>query len=198
MYLNHALSPALRDKLVTILATLFEVLVIATKLARSGRFKAYFKRLVGIESPVQPALERLNALTLGEERQVIAETYGGVAELNLKTDKVENLVAQMNQNILDMRLGQQQNGGLSYRDRLREVLEPTPYAEDSYNAFNKYRVQGTGDWLLEDEGLKSWIQGETRHLWVCGNPGMLSLQLDYKQILPMLKPSYFQVLANLS
>ncbi|KAL7904618.1 hypothetical protein GGI35DRAFT_462838 [Trichoderma velutinum] len=171
VYLNHALSPALRDKLVTIMATLFEVLVIATKVARSGRFKAYFKKLVGIESPVQPALQKLNALTLGEERQVIAETYGGVAELNLKTDKVENLVAQMSQNILDMRLGQQQNGGLSYRDKLREVLEPTPYAEDSYNAFNKYRVQGTGDWLLEDEGFKSWIQGETRHLWVCGNPG---------------------------
>ncbi|UKZ75677.1 hypothetical protein TrVFT333_003367 [Trichoderma virens FT-333] len=166
-----AVIPALRDKLVTILATLFEVLVIATKVARSGRFKAYFKKLVGIESPVQPALQKLNALTLGEERQVIAETYGGVAELNLKTDKVETLVAQMSQNILDMRLGQQQNGGLSYRDKLREILEPTPYAEDSYNAFNKYRVQGTGDWLLEDEGLKSWVQGETRHLWVCGNPG---------------------------
>lgn len=178
MYLNHTLSPALRDKLVTILATLFQVLVIATKVARHGRLKAYFKRLVGIESPVQPALQKLNALTLGEERQVIAETYGGVAELNIKTDKVENLVTQMSQNILDMRLGQQSNGGLSYRDKLREILEPTPYAEDSYDAFSKYRVQGTGDWLLEDEGLKSWLQGETRHLWMCGNPGTKSFQFD--------------------
>lgn len=172
VYLNHELSPALRDKLVTILATLFEVLVIATKVARHGRLKAYFKKLVGIESPVQPALEKLNALTLGEERQVIAETYGGVSELNIKTDRVENMVAQMSQNLLDMRLGQQPNGSLSYRDRLREILEPTPYAEDSYAAFTKYRVPGTGDWLLEDEGLKSWLQGETRHLWICGNPGM--------------------------
>ncbi|KAL6887476.1 hypothetical protein HDV57DRAFT_488891 [Trichoderma longibrachiatum] len=171
VYLNHTLSPALREKLVTILATLFEVLVIATKVARSGRLKAYFKRLVGIESPVQPALDKLNALTLGEERQVIAETYDGVAELNLKADKVENLVEQMNQNILDMRLGEQQTGALSYRDKVREILEPTPYWEDSYDAFTKYRVPGTGDWLLEDEGLKSWLQGETRHLWMCGNPG---------------------------
>ncbi|KAL6876867.1 hypothetical protein J3F83DRAFT_727342 [Trichoderma novae-zelandiae] len=77
----------------------------------------------------------------------------------------------MSQGILDMGLGQQQNGGLSYRDKLREILEPTPYAEDSYDALTKYRVQGTGDWLLEDEGLKSWLQGETRHLWMCGNAG---------------------------
>ncbi|KAL7945000.1 hypothetical protein V8C42DRAFT_324282 [Trichoderma barbatum] len=171
VYLNHALSPALRNKLVNILAALFEVLVIALKVARSGRLKAYFKKLVGIESPVQPALQKLNALTLGEERQVIAETYGGVAELNIKTDKVENLITQMSQSILDMTLGQQQKGSLSYRDKLREILEPTPYAEDSYDAFAKYRVQGTGDWLLDDEGLKSWIRGETRHLWMCGNPG---------------------------
>ncbi|RFU77997.1 hypothetical protein TARUN_4232 [Trichoderma arundinaceum] len=171
VYLNHKLSPALRDKLVTILATLFEVLVIATKVARHGRFKAYFRKLVGVESPVQPALQKLNALTLGEERQVIAETYGGVAELSIKTDRVENIVTQMNQSILDLRLGQQRNTSLSYRDRLRQVLEPTPYAEDSYAAFNKYRIQGTGDWLLEDEGLNSWLQGDTRHLWMCGNPG---------------------------
>ncbi|KAL7796720.1 hypothetical protein V8C37DRAFT_326652 [Trichoderma ceciliae] len=171
VYLNHALSPALRDKLVTILAALFEVLVIATKVARHGRLKAYFKKLVGVESPVQPALQKLNALTVGEERQVIAETYGGVAELNIKTDRVENIITQMGQNILDLKLGQQQNGNLSYRDKLREILEPTPYAEDSYASFTKYRVQGTGDWLLEDEGLKSWLRGETQHLWVCGNPG---------------------------
>ncbi|KAH6609115.1 hypothetical protein Trco_002461 [Trichoderma cornu-damae] len=171
VYLNHALSPALRNKLVTILATLFEVLVIATKAARHGRLKAYFKKLVRVESPVQPALQKLNALTLGEERQVIAETYGGVAELSIKTDRVESVVTQMNQSILDLRLAQQQNRSLSYRDKLRQVLEPTPYAEDSYAAFNKYRVQGTGDWLLEDEGLTSWLRGETRHLWICGNPG---------------------------
>jgi hypothetical protein len=154
---------------------LFEVLVIATKVARHGRLKAYFKKLVGIESPVQPALQKLNALTLGEERQVIAETYGGVAELNIKTGRVEDMVTQMSQNILDLRLGQQQSGGLLYREKLREILEPTPYAEDSYAAFTKYRVQGTGDWLLEDEGLKSWLQGESRYLWMCGNPGMKSL-----------------------
>ncbi|KAM0262176.1 hypothetical protein ACHAQJ_001921 [Trichoderma viride] len=171
VYLNHALSPALHDKLVTILATLFEVLVIATEFARHGRLKAYFKRLVGIESPVQPALQKLNALTLGEERQVIAETYGGVAELNIKTDRVEDMVTQMSQNILDLRLGQQQSGGIPYTEKLREILEPTPYAEDSYAAFTKHRVQGTGDWLLQDEGLKSWLQGESRYLWMCGNPG---------------------------
>ncbi|KAM0466778.1 hypothetical protein ACHAPV_000287 [Trichoderma viride] len=171
VYLNHTMSPALYEKLVTILATLFEVLVIATKAAHNGRLKAYFKKLIGIESPVQAALQKLNDLTLGEERQAIAETHGGVAELNIKSDRVEDMIAQMSQNVLDLRLGQQQNSGLVYREKLREILEPTPYAEDSYAAFAKHRVQGTGDWLLEDEGMKAWLQRESQYLWICGNPG---------------------------
>ncbi|KAH8121765.1 hypothetical protein LI328DRAFT_171370 [Trichoderma asperelloides] len=171
VYLNHTLSPALREKLVNILATLFEVLVVATKAAHHGRLKAYFKKLIGIESPVQAALQKLNSLTLGEERQAIAETHGGVAELNIKSDRVEDMIAQMSQNILDLRLGQQRNGGLLYREKLREILEPTPFAEDSYAAFTKHRVQGTGDWLLKDEGMKSWLHGESQHLWISGNPG---------------------------
>lgn len=176
MYLNHTLSPALYEKLVTILATLFEVLVIATKAAHNGRLKAYFKKLIGIESPVQAALQKLNDLTLGEERQAIAETHGGVAELNVKSDRVEDMIAQMSQNILDLRLGQQRNSGLVYREKLREILEPTPYAEDSYAAFAKHRVPGTGDWLLEDEGMKAWLQEESQYLWICGNPGKNALQ----------------------
>lgn len=161
----------LREKLVSILATLFEVLVIATEAARRGRFKAYFKKLIGSEGPAQPALDKLKALTLGEERQVLAETYGGVSQLNIKTDRVEGIVGQISRDIQEMKLEQLQVNRHSHRDKLREILEPSPFAEDFYMAFNKYRVHGTGDWLLEDEGLMSWLNGETPYLWICGSPG---------------------------
>ncbi|KAK5993054.1 hypothetical protein PT974_06482 [Cladobotryum mycophilum] len=171
VYVQHAMTPALREKMVSILAVLFEVLVISTQAARQGRFKTYFKRLIGSESPARPALEKLDALTISEERQVIAETYGGVAQINAKTDRVEGIVSQVSQSIQMLRLEQRDRMSATHRDKLRDILEPSPFAEDFYTAFSKSRIPGTGDWLIEDEGLKAWFQGETRYLWMCGSPG---------------------------
>ncbi|CRK47386.1 hypothetical protein BN1723_007525 [Verticillium longisporum] len=42
-YVSQHLSPELRDKLVTILVTVFEIFVLATAEVRRGRLKAYFK-----------------------------------------------------------------------------------------------------------------------------------------------------------
>ena len=165
------MSEALRNKLVEILAALFNVFVLATKEVRQGRFRAYFKRLFGSESPVQPALENLQALTLGEQRQVAADTYDGVLEINTRTERVEDLVNQVNDNILSLRAENLDRANLSYQDHLRDLLEPSPFPEDFYNSFNKSRVEKTGDWLLEDESIKDWLRGDVQYLWMHGNHG---------------------------
>lgn len=165
------MSPALRDKVVSIFAALFEVLILATKEISGGRVKAYFKSLVRSDSPVQGALDRLRNLTLGEERQVLADTYGGVAHINTKTDRVENLVNQVNQNVQELRSEYRERTTVAHQDRLREILEPSPFPEDFYSSFNKSRVNGTGDWILDDSGLKSWLKGDTQYLWMFGGPG---------------------------
>ncbi|KOS22458.1 hypothetical protein ESCO_002311 [Escovopsis weberi] len=171
IYVKHALTPALRGKLVSILTVLFEVIIISTHAARQGRVRAYLRRLIAPGNPAQGALKRLNALTLSEERQVIAETYGGVSEITVKTDQVQEMVSQVSQSILEMNLERRAMKAVSHRDQLMDILEPTPFAEDYYTTFSKGRIPGTGEWLLEDEGLQAWIRGETRHLWICGNPG---------------------------
>ncbi|OAA73808.1 NACHT and TPR domain protein [Cordyceps fumosorosea ARSEF 2679] len=171
IYTQYKLSPPLKEKLTNIMATLFEVLVISTQEVRRGRFKAYFKRLFGVGSPVKEALERLQALTTGEEKLVLAETYGSVSMLHDTTERVETLVTLVNENVRNLRLDHLGQIDLYQRDKLKAVLEPSPFADDFYQAFTKLRIAGTGDWILEDETLLSWIAGEKKHIWICGSPG---------------------------
>ncbi len=154
------------------MATLFEVLVISTQEIRRGRFKAYFKRLFGIGSPVKESLEKLQALTTGEEKLVLAETYGSVSTLHETTERVENLFSLVNENVKNLRLDHLGQIDLFQRDKLKAVLDPSPFPEDFYSAFTKSRIAETGDWILEDETLQSWIRGEKQHLWICGSPGI--------------------------
>lgn len=172
--MQSKLPPGLREKLVAILVCLFEVLVISTKEVRRGRIKAYFKRIFGSESPVQPALEKLKALTLGEERQVIAETYGGVSQLNTKADRMDSKQDRMeakldevNRNILENR----ERINAFHQDKLNEILQPTPFPTDFFKSFEKSRAENTGNWILKDSGMKSWLKTETQYLWICGGAG---------------------------
>ncbi|CAM1503610.1 Fc.00g012010.m01.CDS01 [Cosmosporella sp. VM-42] len=171
VYVKHAMSAALREKLVAILAALFEVLVLASKEAQRGRVKAYFKRLFGSDSPVLPALEELKALTIGEGGQVLAETYGIASTINVKTDQALDTLNQVKQEVISLRTETRERTNAAHQDKLKEILDPSPFPEDFFSSFNKLRVQGTGEWILEDEGVQSWIQTETPYLWICGAAG---------------------------
>lgn len=170
-YVKHRMSPGLLRKLASILATIFEVFVLATREIRAGRIKAYLKRLAGFESPVQSALERLNALTVGEERQVVADTYSGVSQLHSRADQIESAVSRVDQSVQSLRLEQRERSNLAADDKLRRILGPSPFPDDSYNAFRKSIVPGTGEWITQDEGLNAWLRGEKPYLWISGNAG---------------------------
>ncbi|KAF4982107.1 hypothetical protein FZEAL_2213 [Fusarium zealandicum] len=171
VYVQHQMSDALRNKVITILATLFEVFVLAAKEGRRGRFKAYFRNVLGKDSPVQDALEKLKALNIGEERQVLADTYGGVNALNVKTDRVEEMVTQVNQTVLQMRSEARERTVAAHQDKLKQILDPSPFPEDYFTSFNKSRAERTGEWILKDEAVESWIRTETRFMWISGAPG---------------------------
>lgn len=171
MYTRFAVSPALREKITNILACIFQVIVVATEEIKQGRFKSYFRRLIGAESPVSAYVGRLDILTLDEERLVLAETYGGVKEVNEKTDRVEDLVMAVNENLQSLSLDHLGQMDVSRREKLRDILQPSPYPKDFYTAFERSRVSGTGNWILQDESLNSWLKGDKPFLWMNGSPG---------------------------
>ncbi|EQK98368.1 NACHT and TPR domain protein [Ophiocordyceps sinensis CO18] len=201
VYVRHHISASLRAQLVTILASLFEILVLATKEIRRGRFRAYLKRLIGSGSPVQPALDKLKALTLGEERQVLADTFGNLSELSTKAGQIEHAVIQVNQGVESLRVEHREFSSLPNGDKLREILSPSPFPEDIYNAFKKSTVPHTGDWILEDEGLNAWLRGEVPYLWIVGNAGtgksyltarIISWALDNAASIPFVGYFFFR------
>ncbi|KAF4970989.1 hypothetical protein FSARC_2092 [Fusarium sarcochroum] len=171
VYVQYKMGNALRTKVVDILAHLFEVFVLAAKEIRRGRVKAYFRTLFGKGTPVQEALERLKALNIGEERQVLADTYGGVNKLNLATENMQSKLDEMNQTMMQMRSEGRERTNAAHQDKLKEILDPSPFPEDFFSMFNKSRADSTGDWILADGGFKAWLDTETNFLWVTGAAG---------------------------
>lgn len=145
--------------------------MLSTQEIRRGRFKSYFKSLISSESPVQAALENLQKLTTGETRQVLADTYGGVSRIDTKTDQVQSIVTQVSQDVQELKTEYRVRASAANQDALRELLEPSPFPEDYFTSFDRSRVQGTGDWIVQDSAWKSWLHGETPYMWMSGGPG---------------------------
>ncbi|KAM0288554.1 hypothetical protein ACHAO9_006918 [Fusarium lateritium] len=171
VYIQYKMGSALRNKVVTILATLFEVFILAAKEIRRGRFKAYFRSVFGKGTPVQESLDKLKALNIGEERQVLADTYGGVSKLNVTTENMQSKLDEMNQTMMQIRSEGRERTIAAHQDKLKEILDPSPFPEDFFNMFNKSRAESTGDWILTDEGFKAWLAMKTNFLWITGASG---------------------------
>ncbi|KAF4446191.1 Vegetative incompatibility protein HET-E-1 [Fusarium austroafricanum] len=198
VYVQYKMGTALRNKVVVILAHLFEVFVLAAKEIRRGRIKAYFKTLIGMGTPVQEALQRLKDLNIGEERQVLADTYGGVNKLNLTTEGMATKLDQMNATMNQIRSEGRERTIAAHQDKLKEILDPSPFPEDFFNMFNKSRAESTGDWILTDGGFKAWLNKETNFLWITGAAGTGKSYLTTKLIswstenIPRLAYFYFR------
>ncbi|KAF9874333.1 nacht and tpr domain protein [Colletotrichum karsti] len=175
-YVSQKMSNELHDKVVQILVTIFEIFVLAAHEVKSGRLKSYFKRLFGKESKVPDAMKKLATLTEGEERLVIAETGAGVKRSLSNQDRLLEMMSRVDVNVqtlrAETRVPQTREQALSSnRDKLKGILQPSVYPEDTLSALNRTRTPGTCDWILEDPSLKAWLAGDIRFLWVAGNPG---------------------------
>ena len=174
--------------MVDILVALFRVFFLSAKEARRGRLKSYISRIGGGENPVRLALDRLNKLVDTEERQAVTDNYG-------LTNDIKDMMTQFSEEIQGIRLDQ---GERAHQDRLREILEPTPFPDDIHYNLSKSRVDGTGDWILQDEALNAWLNCDTRFLWITGGSGTGKSYLANKliswglELLPNIAFFYFR------
>ncbi|KAL0940112.1 nacht and tpr domain protein [Colletotrichum truncatum] len=175
-YVSQRMSNELHEKVVKILVTIFEIFIIAAHEVKSGRLKSYFKRLFGKESKVPDSMKKLATLTEGEERLVIAETSAGVKRSLSNQDRLLEMMSRVDVNVqtlrVETRTTQTREQALSSnRDKLKGILQPSVYPEDTLLSLNRTRTPGTCDWILEDPSMKAWFAGDIRFLWVSGNPG---------------------------
>ncbi|KAH7349632.1 NACHT and TPR domain-containing protein [Plectosphaerella cucumerina] len=170
-YVSQRLSQELRDKIVKILVTLFEVLVLATAEIRQGRAKAYFKRLIGQESPVNEPLKRLAILTEAERGIVGAETLAVVKQSLSNEERLYEMMSRVDINVQTLRSQTREMALSTNKDKLKGILQPTVYPRDTYDVLDRTRTQGTCEWVLNDPSLDLWLSGQIRFLWITGNPG---------------------------
>lgn len=175
-YISEKLSPELHDKVVEILATVFECLVLATKEVERGRLKSYFRRIFGQGSPIPDVIKRISVLTDAETRLVNAETNAVVKRSLSNQDRLLEIISRVDVNVQTIRTESREpqtkeQALSSNRSKLKTILRPSTYPEDTYLALNRTRTPGTGNWIVEDPSMKAWIAGDVRFLWICGNPG---------------------------
>ncbi|CAI4211699.1 unnamed protein product [Parascedosporium putredinis] len=101
----------------TILAALFETLLIATEEVNRGRVKAYFRKVFGRESKVPEALAKLDSLTKGEEGLVMAETLASIK----RTLSLQHRLAEELESLHDAFYGKQILRKLQSRDDIKTI-----------------------------------------------------------------------------
>lgn len=97
-YVSQRMSKELHEKVVNILVTLFQILILATAEIRQGRAMSYIKRLLGKESPVNEPMKRLAHLTESEGRLVGAETLAVVKQSLSNEERLIQMMSRVDIN----------------------------------------------------------------------------------------------------
>ena len=184
-YVETDVSEAMMDLLTKIMVTIFEVLVIATQEVRKGRFKAFLINLVGGNDAIQDAVGRLEVLFGAERGQIVSEINKNVGRVqdtlernHYETRTVLDNIQRNQGRLIDevSRLEESMNTlhchDLLHGDKLRLILQPSPYTEDLYTTFYNSTTKGTGEWIMEDPVLASWICADLPCLFLYGGPGV--------------------------
>jgi tetratricopeptide (TPR) repeat protein len=158
------MSAALQRRVVEILALLFEIMLIATEEVHRGRVRLFFRSVFQRDSKIPAAKARLEALVRGEEGFVLAETLASIKRaLSLQHHMAEDLEA--------LKTETREQRALTNRQRLRDLLEPSPTAKTQFDYLETHRTKGTGEWIVKDGTFLDWIEHKFQFLWVRGNPG---------------------------
>ena len=200
IYTQGNIPQELQAKLVNILTTLVSTFALAQRHIKHGRVWSFSRgTLLGNDDKLDAAIAKLDKLTLEESRLVGAETLMASKRAGRSLDELavsmtgntmtlqnhSAILGEVNQNMKQIRrdLGHstQTMSGVKieasndkeslYQNRLKELLRPSVYTQDTYDHINRKRVAGTGHWIRNEPLFRSWIEGRNPFLWISGIPG---------------------------
>ena len=170
---------------------------------------------LGSDDRVKEAVTRLDKLTKSEDKLVGAETLteakrtgrtvDGVAatvvSTNLTIQEHGSVLRNVDRNVNEMLQFAQSMSGIraeineeasnKLQAKVQLLLQPSVLAQDLYDAINKKRVEGTGNWIREEWHFQSWVQKIKPVLWISGIPGAGKSFLS-ASIISMLREEYPQ------
>ncbi|XDG06235.1 hypothetical protein ABKA04_005850 [Annulohypoxylon sp. FPYF3050] len=168
-YLKGTIDDKFRKVIVNLLCSLLEVFGEAEQAVNRGRGKEMMRRVAGKENKVQSALDRLDRMLQTELGLVAAKTYATARMIDEKMDNTSN------QSLLDEAL----SANISYdMNRLYTEIEET-------------RLPQSGQWLLNQQRFRRWVEMKFPVLWILGKPGTGKTYLA-SRIITFLRESQLQ------
>ncbi|KAH0559339.1 hypothetical protein GP486_004147 [Trichoglossum hirsutum] len=200
IYAREQISRELSEKLTEVLITLIEIFALSRNAIKEVRTLKFARNiLLGNDSKIREAVDKLAKLTESEDRLVSAETWFEtkktrltvddvamtvketnitVQEVGAVVDYVDIGVAELSEKVTNMMLTMDESKAEAKEDKdkkrqegIKKVLQPSVSAQDWYDKINKTRVPGTGDWVRNESLFKSWVDRGFPVLWISGTPG---------------------------
>lgn len=138
----------------------------------------YFKvTLLGEDSKVKEALERLAELTENERGMVLALTHSSVKRTERGMEGVEKSTKKIEKGVEGMTTilndSKSKNGEEEVRNVLRAELDGEAVTKvlKLNETLNEQRLPRSGDWLLREPLFREWVHRKISLLWLLGGPG---------------------------
>lgn len=162
-----------------------------------GRLKAFGRNaLVLKDKEMRGLIEKLDKSTQAENYLVSAETLVRSQQIARDVQLVQTSVdrgnAQLNrtsagvdqvlENFEDLKEDTRSEKDLKQWEFVRKMLNPSDSAQERLDEIQREHIPHSGDWIRDEEPLKSWITSKTKLLWISGHPGSGKSFLTYSII----------------
>ena len=187
VYNRERISLELSFKLTKVLTTLLEILALARKVIKRGRFLGFMRNVVLRDKEIQGPIDKLARLTESEDRLVGAETHSEVTRQGETLDGIASALSsthiavmqsrtenrEIKEEIMMMMEGSRssQIDSMVARDKVKAILQPSVTPQDTFDQLKKARLPGSGEWIHDESLFDSWISRDLPVLWVSGMPG---------------------------
>ena len=166
-YCESGVHLHLRAKIVEILGCLLEILAVAEKAIRQGRWKKYAKVVfLGADDPVKASFDRLAKLFGALDGLVLTIDYATNQRVDKRTDEISKTGKETLEIVKTMQQGLQDK----LRKDLLDWLSPTDFGTRQDDLLAD-KEKDTGQWFLDSPEFNRWIGGPKQILFCPGIPG---------------------------
>lgn len=184
-YTKAAVDSKLRKKVTDILTTLLEILARSEKLIRQGRIEQYLRvTFLGNNAKVAAAMSRLKELMDTEEKLVVSLTYSTTQRMDKTVERTERgverneqtldgIVGSLNESRKDSKEQAENKKEDAEQKLINKTLDSDAVREirKIYGNVSEQILEGSGEWIKEENLFKDWLTKKTPLLWILGNPG---------------------------
>lgn len=157
-YIKAELPRSLNDSLVDMLGCFFDIIVQCEKAVTTSKWRHFAARaFLSKDETVLEAFDKLAKLGKRNSDLVLAIMFVTQTEL---ADEMKKLHQKYDD------------------EKNTKFLEQQLFSKGAYDANSRVSAQikadvleGTGQWLLETEEFRQWVDGKRNFLWVSGSPG---------------------------